>query len=158
MALRGGLDGCKIYGRQIYELCVMTPTHSVKRIALQPASRPASMMHQRAGAGKQERRRVVVIGCVGLMAATFGTAAVVALGTLQLPAKFASTSSVLEEKPRNAKVIDELSRQCRNFDNQTGRMTQGEPCEVVPRDAQGVPIPVGTIHRLDSISKSFSNH
>jgi hypothetical protein len=43
------------------------------------------------------------------------------------------------------------------FDNATGRTISGrERCHSsVTLDAHGVPIPTGTVHRLDSISKSF---
>jgi hypothetical protein len=42
------------------------------------------------------------------------------------------------------------------FDNQTGRMTRlRQPCDDTAQDANGIPIPKGTIHRLDAISKSF---
>jgi hypothetical protein len=43
------------------------------------------------------------------------------------------------------------------FDNYTGQIISGsKPCvSSVPRD-RGVPIPAGTMHRLDAISKSFS--
>jgi hypothetical protein len=45
------------------------------------------------------------------------------------------------------------------FDNQTGRMTRSrQPCETTTYDGNGAPVPVGTIHRLDAISKSFSGH
>jgi hypothetical protein len=45
------------------------------------------------------------------------------------------------------------------FDNQTGRMRQSQlPCEATAFDSNGVPVPVGTIHRLDAISKSFPGH
>ena len=46
-------------------------------------------------------------------------------------------------------------KDCRQqvFDNQTGRVTQSSrPCE----DAPGDGVPLGTIHRLNAISKSFS--
>jgi hypothetical protein len=63
---------------------------------------------------------------------------------------------------RTAKITKEsdgrgCSRQV--FDNQTGSMgrTQ-EPCEATSYDADGAPVPVGTLHRLDAISKSFSGH
>jgi hypothetical protein len=43
------------------------------------------------------------------------------------------------------------------FDNDTGRITDRSNCEnKVILDAQGVPVPVATFHRLDTISKSFS--
>lgn len=43
------------------------------------------------------------------------------------------------------------------FDNRTGRTIENERhCEnTTTLDAQGIPVPEGTIHRLDSISKSF---
>jgi hypothetical protein len=45
------------------------------------------------------------------------------------------------------------------FDNQTGRMRQSQlPCEATVLDSNGMPVPVGTIHRLDAISKSFPGH
>jgi hypothetical protein len=45
------------------------------------------------------------------------------------------------------------------FDNQTGRVLQSrKPCEAAAYDINGVPVPIGTIHRLDAISKSFSGH
>ena len=45
------------------------------------------------------------------------------------------------------------------FDNQTGRVLQArKPCEAAAYDVDGAPAPIGTIHRLDAISKSFSGH
>ena len=45
------------------------------------------------------------------------------------------------------------------FDNQTGRVLQSrKPCEAAAYDINGVPAPIGTIHRLDAISKSFNSH
>jgi len=37
-------------------------------------------------------------------------------------------------------------------------MSLAKACDEEARDKDGVPIPVGTIHRLDTISKSFSGH
>ena len=44
------------------------------------------------------------------------------------------------------------------FDNDNGRtIEQFKPCDNAGiLDANGVPVPVGTIRRLDAISKSFS--
>ncbi len=44
------------------------------------------------------------------------------------------------------------------FDNDTGRtIAAPSNCQNnVTLDAHGIPVPTGTIHRLDSISKSFS--
>jgi hypothetical protein len=43
------------------------------------------------------------------------------------------------------------------FDNYSGRTIEySQHCETnVVRDAHGIPVPVGTVRRLDSISKSF---
>jgi hypothetical protein len=42
------------------------------------------------------------------------------------------------------------------FDNQTWRMTRSkQPCDATALDAAGVPIPKGTMNRLEAISKSF---
>jgi hypothetical protein len=44
----------------------------------------------------------------------------------------------------------------RVLDNLTWRMTQSQqPCGTTDRDSNGVSRPMGTIHRLDAISKSF---
>jgi hypothetical protein len=45
------------------------------------------------------------------------------------------------------------------FDNDTGAITDSFRCEnenKVVLDAHGMPVPVATVHRLDTISKSFS--
>jgi hypothetical protein len=43
------------------------------------------------------------------------------------------------------------------FDNYSGRTIENSKhCETIVRDARGIPVPVGTVHRLDSISKSFT--
>jgi hypothetical protein len=63
---------------------------------------------------------------------------------------------------RTAKITKESDgRGCwrQIFDNQTGSMVRSqEPCDATSYDANGAPVPVGTIHRLDAISKSFSGH
>jgi hypothetical protein len=43
------------------------------------------------------------------------------------------------------------------FDNYSGRTVENSTHRetTIVRDARGVPVPVGTVHRLDSISKSF---
>ncbi len=46
------------------------------------------------------------------------------------------------------------------FDNDSGRpIGQFKPCDTADiLDANGVPMPTGTIRRLDAISKSFSRN
>jgi hypothetical protein len=140
-----------------------------------------SIGHERPGAGprpprtgstqprshrKQERRRGLVVGCsMLLVAALIAVAVAVATGsTKSLTALNAAptTISTSELDLRTAKITQDLDgKGCSQqvFDNQTGRMRQSQlPCEATTFDSDGVPVPVGTIHRLDAISKSFSGH
>jgi hypothetical protein len=60
---------------------------------------------------------------------------------------------------RTAKVMNDTGNGCTQqiLDNQTWHTSGGtQPCDPVLRDANGVPVPVGTIHRLDAINKSFT--
>ena len=55
---------------------------------------------------------------------------------------------------------DENRCEFRKFDNDSGRMIveSVERCNnTVILDQHGVPVPLGTIHRLDAIGKSFGN-
>lgn len=56
--------------------------------------------------------------------------------------------------------ISAMGDRCRRmkFDNDDGRVIENfKPCDNVSiLDANGVQVPVGTIRRLDAISKSFS--
>lgn len=64
------------------------------------------------------------------------------------------------DNPHQGKIIlrgdDEQCLQTK-FDNDSGKFSKGfAPCAKVERDEHGVPVPQGTVRRLDSISKSFS--
>jgi hypothetical protein len=48
------------------------------------------------------------------------------------------------------------STRCRTFDNGTGQVADSGCQQRVDFDANGMPIPRGTIKRLDTISKSFA--
>ena len=52
---------------------------------------------------------------------------------------------------------DENKCELMKFDNETGRTIENTArCRNdVTMDAHGAPVPVGTVHRLDAISKSF---
>jgi hypothetical protein len=114
----------------------------------------------------QERRRGLIIGCSMLfVAALIAVAVVVATRTPKSittlnAAPVTTTTSDLDL--RTAKITQDLDgKGCSQqvFDNQTGRMRQSQlPCDATTFDSNGVPVPVGTIHRLDAISKSFSGH
>src|SRR5579871_5618707 len=104
---------------------------------------------------RQERRRALIICSLSLVIVALGAAAVIAIGMSPSSPETGGTAPTSEVTPRNATIIDELSRRCQRFDNQTGRMTLAGPCGEPVLDSNGVPVPLGTIHRLDTISKSF---
>jgi hypothetical protein len=114
----------------------------------------------------QERRRGLIVGgSMLLVAALIAMAAVVATESPKSVSALnaaPTTTAAPEPDLRTAKITKDLDgKGCSQqvFDNQTGRMRQSQlPCEATAFDSNGVPVPVGTIHRLDAISKSFSGH
>src|SRR5450432_2784145 len=105
----------------------------------------------------QERRRALIIICGILFVAGFGVM-LIAIEIL-VPNSSHTASAVPDNTLRTAKVtidsVDGNGCQQQVFDNQTWRMTRTQqPCNPTARDSNGVPIPLGTIHRLDAISKS----
>jgi hypothetical protein len=111
---------------------------------------------------KQERRRALIISCGMLLLATLTAAMVV---TVQYPMSVHSNSpqtamAMPDGDVRTAKITrDSDGKGCwqQIFDNQSGRMTRSQqPCEATAYDSHGTPVPLGTIHRLEAISKSFS--
>ena len=69
-------------------------------------------------------------------------------------------SANLQDVTVGAIVLQTDDQRCQRmtFDNSTGRALDAfKPCENLERrDASGVPVPMGTMHRLDAISKSFA--
>lgn len=112
---------------------------------------------------KQERRRALIISCGMLLLATLTAAMVV---VVEYPVSGHSSNSpqigmaMPDSDVRTAKITrDPDGKGCwqQSFDNQSGRMSRSQqPCEATAFDSNGNPVPVGTIHRLDAISKSFS--
>jgi hypothetical protein len=132
----------------------------VTRVA-PPGSAPAPL--RSAVRRTQKRWPALMIGC-GMLLAAVGTAAVV-IATETSGSRPSSNSPRIAAAPdsdlRTAKITRDLGdKECSEqiFDNRTGRMTRSpQPCEAMAYDSNGVPIPLGTIHRLDAISKSFSS-
>ncbi len=58
-----------------------------------------------------------------------------------------------------ARQVDDEKCVLAKFDNRSGRIIDDEKhCErTIVLDAHGVVVPIGTVHRLESISKSFGN-
>jgi hypothetical protein len=107
----------------------------------------------------RRRHRNIAFGYCLLAAVSLGCA--VALKTHHpMSARSAETfPATTANENRSAKVfIDSGDGGCRqeSFDNQTWRLTRSQqPCERTERDANGNPVPSGTIHRLEAISKTF---
>lgn len=113
----------------------------------------------------QERRRGLIVGCGVLLVAALGVVTVMVAGSpISVHSlKVAPTASAMPDSDlRTAKITNASDgKGCwqQVFDNQTGRMTRSQqPCESTVYDSNGTPVPIGTIHRLDAISKSFTSH
>ena len=123
-----------------------------------PGARPA---HVRKAGAVQRRGRLAKM-CFGVVAVGVLIAAVAMVAMVLIPAppptaeKVASRS---EPKSAGTIVLHSGSSGCqeRSFDNKTGQISeQSSPCNGgVVLDAKGMPVPAGTIHTLNSISKSF---
>jgi len=119
-------------------------------------AQPRSVQSQR------EHRRALVIVC---LVAAVTTAAVIAAESLILGSSSRAPQVALatpDSEIQTAKITKDFGgKGCSQeaFDNRTGRMTRSpQPCDATTYDSSGMPVPVGTIHRLDAISKSFSGH
>jgi hypothetical protein len=127
--------------------------HEARRIRPRSAARSA-----------QERRLALIIG--GCMLALGAMITAVVVTTASPRAVIATNSPPVTATPENELRTARITTNsdgngCRQkvFDNQTGRVLQQQkPCEAAAYDINGVPAPLGTIHRLDAISKSFSGH
>jgi hypothetical protein len=100
--------------------------------------------------------------CFGVFAVGALIAAVAMVAMVFIPAPLPTVEKVASRsEPKNAGTIvlhSGLSGcQERSFNNQTGQISdESSPCHSdVVLDARGMPVPAGTIHTLDSISKSF---
>jgi hypothetical protein len=97
-----------------------------------------------------------------LAAAATGVVALALESRVPVPPSYSTATRMSDNKLRTAKVTNEADgKDCaqQTFDNQTGRMIRSQqPCEAPAYDSNGVAVPVGTIHRLDAISRSFSSH
>jgi hypothetical protein len=99
----------------------------------------------------------------GVFAAILYLGASGPLGRWLAPSPSEQATSASSDELRTGKIVLEINPgQCEQtkFDNSSGRFTESlTPCENRIRfDEHGKPIPLGTIHRLDAISRSFSGH
>jgi hypothetical protein len=97
----------------------------------------------------------------GAFAAIIYLGASAHLGRFQAPSESEHTTPAANsELSRTGTIVLQTDPdQCAQmkFDNANGRFTDGlKPCDnQIQFDAHGRPIPMGTIHRLDAISRSF---
>jgi len=121
-------------------------------------AKPVQM--RKAGASQKHRRLVKmslgVVGVGGLIAVV----AVFAIGFNTVPAPIVENGASRTDPNSVATIVLRSGAsgcQQRSFNNQTGQISdQTSPCHNdVVLDAKGLPVPAGTIHTLNSISKSF---
>ena len=124
---------------------------------------PAKPVRPRASAHQAHTRRSSIVNGSMLFLTIAAALLVIMMVAPKLGQTDASRSPSLSEiELRSAKITTDVDgKDCAQqvFDNKTGRITSSpQPCSSTIYDANGVPVPVGTIHRLDSISKSFPGH
>jgi hypothetical protein len=123
-----------------------------------PGAKPAHMGKARAG---QKRRRLATMSLgVFAVGASIAVVAVLAIGFSTAPAPVVENGASHADPNSVATIVLHSSAsgcQQRAFNNQTGQISdQTSPCHNdVVLDAKGMPMPTGTIHTLNSISKSF---
>jgi hypothetical protein len=130
-----------------------------------PSSKPQSTLgakpaHMRkAGAGQKRRRLARMSLGVFAVGASIAVVAVLAIGFSTAPAPVENGASHADPNGVATIVLHSSTNGCqqRSFNNQTGRISdQTSSCQNdVVLDAKGMPMPTGTIHTLNSISKSF---
>jgi hypothetical protein len=121
-------------------------------------AKPAHM--RKAGAGQKRRRLAKMSLGVFAVGASIAVVAVLAIGFGTAPAPVAEKGASHADPSSVATIVLHSSTsgcQQRSFNNQTGQISdQTSPCHNdVVLDAKGLPMPAGTIHTLNSISKSF---
>jgi hypothetical protein len=132
---------------------------SARQLGPAPASPTAKRAHQRS-AKRSKRWHVltfVAVACAAMIywgaSWQFGSTQSQRIGDRAAPAHESDES-------RTGKIVLQTnSGRCAEmeFDNTSGRFVDGlKPCDdQIKFDEHGRPIPIGTIHRLDAISRSF---
>ena len=125
--------------------------------------RSAKSAHTRKAVAGQKRVRLTTM-CFGIIAVGGLIAAVAMVAMVLIPAPTSMTENAASHADPNSVgtiILRSGSSNCqqKSFNNQTGQIVdQTSSCRSdVALDANGVPIPSGTIHTLNSISKSFQH-
>jgi len=114
----------------------------------------------KAGAGQKRRRLAKMSLGVFAVGASIAVVAALAIRFSTAPASIVENGASHADPNSVATIVLHSNTggcQQRSFDNQTGQISdQTSPCHNdVVVDAKGMPTPTGTIHTLNSISKSF---
>ena len=123
-----------------------------------PGVKPAHM--GKAGAGQKRRRLAKMSLGVFAVGASITVVAVLAIGFGAAPSPVVENATSHAASNSVATIVlrsNASGCQQRSFNNQTGQISdQASSCHNdVVLDAKGMPMPTGTIHTLNSISKSF---
>jgi len=122
-----------------------------------PGAKPAHM--RKAGVGQKRRRLAKMLLGVFAVGASIAVVAVLAIGFSTASAPVENGASHADPNGAATIVLHSSTGGCqqRSFNNQTGQISdQTSSCHNdVVLDAKGMPMPTGTIHTLNSISKSF---
>lgn len=123
-----------------------------------PGAKPAH--RGKAGAGQKRGRLAKMSLGVFAVGASIAVVAVLAIGFSTAPAPVVEDGASHAASNSAATIVLHSSTsgcQQRSFNNQTGQISdQISSCHNdVVLDAKGMPMPTGTIHTLNSISKSF---
>jgi hypothetical protein len=118
------------------------------------------MQMRKVGANQKHRRLAKMSLGVFAVGALITVVAVLAIDFSTAPAPVVENGASRSDPNSVATIVMRSGTngcQQKSFNNQTGQISdQTSPCpNDVVLDAKGVPIPTGTIHTLNSISKSF---
>jgi hypothetical protein len=121
-------------------------------------AKPAHL--RKAGTGQKRRRLAKMSVGVFAVGALIAVVAVLAIGFSTAPAPVVENGASHADPNSVATIVLHSGTsgcQQRSFNNQTGQISdQASPCHNdVVLDAKGMPMPMGTIHTLNSIGKSF---
>src|SRR5579863_1065740 len=129
---------------------------STPQTLFDPVGPTAKKNHQRPASRPKHWYAAAITAAVCVVAIYLGASAYLA------PFRWTAGAPISDSNARRTGkiVLQTNPKQCvqMKFDNTSGRFVSGlKPCdEEVTFDKQAQQIPIGTIHRLDAISKSFS--
>ena len=129
------------------------------------ANLPAGQMARRRGVRSRQQNWYAIVISLGVVAAIIGlamTADFLPIGSILSSLAQSKASSDPREAQLGTIIVRRENGECQQtkFDNDSGRtVARSALCDNGSAlDPHGVPVPQGTVHPLDAISKSFSGH